>query len=235
MSDTVSAPSIVWQAGSVTPAMREHRNGHRGLVLWFTGLSGAGKSTLVHAVEARLHERGRRAFVLDGDNLRHGLCAGLGFSAADRSENLRRAAEVARLFADAGTLTLAAFISPLRDDRARVRAIVGAARFVEVFVACPLSVCEARDVKGLYRRARADEIPDFTGISAPYEAPEHPGLTLDTSRMSIDACVAAVLAYVEGVAGLGGEGSDREADAAPRDAVAPPSACVPDAVYLQGG
>lgn len=202
MTMDTQRPTVIWHPGDVTPAMRERLNGHRGRVLWFTGLSGAGKSTLAHAVEDCLHEQGRRAFVLDGDHLRHGLCAGLGFSSADRSENLRRAAEVARLFADAGTVTLAAFISPLREDRERVRAIVGADRFVEVYVACPLAECESRDVKGLYKRARAAEIPDFTGISAPYEAPEHPDLVLDTSRTPIEACVAQVLACVDRIVSL---------------------------------
>ncbi|MGE5467403.1 MAG: adenylyl-sulfate kinase [Ignavibacteria bacterium] len=185
--------NLVWHHAAVTRADRERLNGHRAAVVWFTGLSGAGKSTLAHAVEAALFARGCRTFVFDGDNVRHGLCADLGFSAEDRSENLRRIGEMARLFLDAGVVGLAAFISPMRADRERVRRIVAAENFLEVFVSCPLEVCESRDVKGMYRRARRGEIKEFTGVSAPYEAPEEPGLVLDTDRLSIDECVARVL------------------------------------------
>lgn len=185
--------NLVWHHAAVTRADRERLNGHRAAVVWFTGLSGAGKSTLAHAVEAALFARRCRTFVFDGDNVRHGLCADLGFSAEDRSENLRRIGEMARLFLDAGVVGLAAFISPMRADRERVRRIVGAENFLEVFVSCPLEVCESRDVKGMYRRARRGEIKEFTGVSAPYEPPEAAGLVLDTDRLSIDECVARVL------------------------------------------
>lgn len=185
--------NIVWHQTSITRKHRESANGHRALVVWFTGLSGAGKSTLAHAVDETLYRMGCRTFVLDGDNIRHGLCANLGFSLEDRRENLRRVGELARLFLEAGTISLAAFISPMRIHREHVRQIVGPESFVEIFVSCPLEVCEQRDTKGMYRRARTGEIPDFTGISSPYEPPESPALTLDTSTAPIDQCVAQVL------------------------------------------
>lgn len=188
--------NTVWHRATVTTERRERLNGHRAVVVWFTGLSGAGKSTLAHAVEEALHMQGRRTFVFDGDNVRHGLCADLGFSPEDRRENLRRAGEMARLFVEAGIVTLTAFISPMRADRDRVRQIVGPERFIEIFVACPLEVCERRDVKGMYRRARTGEIPEFTGISAPYEPPESPALTIDTDRTSLTQSVARVLAIL---------------------------------------
>jgi adenylylsulfate kinase len=164
-------------------------NGQRARVVWLTGLSGAGKSTLAHGLEARLHVQGRRIVVLDGDNIRHGLCSDLDFSAAGRQENLRRVAEVAKLFLEAGMITIGAFISPMRADREMVRQIVGSENYLEVHVQCPLAVCEGRDVKGMYRSARAGEIRAFTGVSAPYETPTHADLTLDTSTLSIDTCL----------------------------------------------
>lgn len=182
-----------WHHGAVTRERREAQNGHRAGVLWFTGLSGAGKSTLAHAVEEALHASGHRTIVLDGDNVRHGLCGDLGFSAEDRAENLRRIAETCRLMVDAGLIVLAAFISPLRSNRAAVRQLVGAADFFEIHVDCPLVVCEGRDVKGSYARARRGEIAGFTGVSAPYEAPESPDLVVTTDGNSIQACVAAIL------------------------------------------
>lgn len=185
--------NVVWHQASVTRERRQAANGHRAFVVWFTGLSGAGKSTLAHAVEEALFQEGRRTFVCDGDNVRHGLCADLGFSPQDRQENLRRIAEMARLFVDAGTIALSAFISPMQADREQVRKIVGPENFVEIFVACPLEVCEQRDVKGMYRKARAGEIREFTGISAPYEVPEAPALALDTSKLSVEECVEQVL------------------------------------------
>lgn len=188
---------LVWHRSAVSRAQREQANGHRSFVLWFTGLSGAGKSTLAHAVDERLHRIGCRSFVFDGDNVRHGLCADLGFSDHDRSENLRRIGEMGKLFLDAGVIALAAFISPRRADRDRVRAMFGDGDFYEIFVDCPLEVCEGRDVKGVYRRARAGEISHFTGISAPYEAPLHADLTLRTDQLAVDACVEAVLRLVE--------------------------------------
>ena len=163
--------NITWHQASITRAARQRLSGHRSLVVWFTGLSGSGKSTLSHAVEQRLYEIGCRSFVLDGDNVRHGLCRDLGFSEGDRMENIRRIGEMAKLFAEAGVITLTAFISPYRADRLRVRELFDPEDFVEVYCRCPLEVCEARDVKGMYRRARAGEICDFTGISSPYEEP----------------------------------------------------------------
>lgn len=151
---------------------------------------------MAHAVEEALFSQGRRTFVCDGDNVRHGLCADLGFSLKDRQENLRRIAEMARLFIEAGTIALSAFISPMRADRERVRQIVGPENFIEIFVSCPLEVCEERDVKGMYRRARAGEISEFTGISSPYEPPESPALVVDTSRTSLERCVEQVLTLI---------------------------------------
>ncbi|MBF0293781.1 MAG: adenylyl-sulfate kinase [Magnetococcales bacterium] len=188
-----ASPNAIWQATSVTRADRERLNGHPGLILWFTGLSGSGKSTMIHAVEKRLHGAGHHTQSLDGDNVRHGLCGDLGFSNADRVENIRRIGEVAKLMVDAGLIVLCGFISPFRADRARVRALVGAGDFVEILCHCPLEVCEQRDVKGLYRKARAGEIPEFTGISSPYEPPEAAELVLDTGSDSIAACADKVL------------------------------------------
>jgi adenylylsulfate kinase len=180
---------LVRPASGLSRAQREQMNGQRALLVWLTGLSGAGKSTLAHALEARLHAQGRRSVVLDGDNIRHGLCADLDFSAAGRQENLRRVGEVAKLFIDAGLITIAAFISPMRVDRQMVRQIVGPENFLEVQVQCPLAVCESRDVKGMYRRARAGEIKEFTGVSAPYESPIRADLILDTSVSTVEACL----------------------------------------------
>lgn len=187
------ARNVVWHHATVTRARREALNGHRSVILWFIGLSGAGKSTLAHAVEERLHRMGCRTFVLDGDNVRHGLCADLGFSGQDRSENIRRVGEMAKLFLEAGVIALTAFISPFRKDRERVRSMVPHGEFLEIYCRCPLEVCEARDVKGLYKRARAGDIPDFTGISSPYEAPENPELVVDTANQPLETCVAQVL------------------------------------------
>ena len=175
---------------------RETLNNHRSAILWFTGLSGAGKSTVAHAVEERLHQLGCRTFVFDGDNVRHGLCSDLGFSADDRSENLRRIGEMVKLFLEAGVISLTAFISPFREDRERVRALAPHGDFLEIYCHCPLEVCEQRDVKGLYKRARQGEIAEFTGISSPYEEPENPELTLDTSANTLEQCVDQVLSVL---------------------------------------
>lgn len=188
--------NIVWHHATVTRGRREVQNGHRGALLWFTGLSGAGKSTLAHALEEQLHQIGCRTFVLDGDNVRHGLCRDLGFSDADRMENIRRVAEVAKLFVEAGVITMTAFISPFREDRERSRSLFPHGDFIEIFCECPIEMCEERDVKGLYRRARAGEIPHFTGISSPYEAPHTPELSVATGRLSLDASVDAVMALL---------------------------------------
>lgn len=191
------AQNLTWHVGEVDRAARSRIHGHAGVTLWLTGLSGSGKSTLAHRVERRLLERGCFAYVLDGDNVRHGLNGDLGFSPEDRVENIRRVGEVAKLFTEAGAIVLTAFISPYRDDRARVRKRMGAGDFVEVYVAAPLEVCEQRDPKGLYRKARAGEIAEFTGISAPYEAPESPELVVDTGAADVDACADSVVRYLE--------------------------------------
>jgi len=188
--------NVVWHHATVTRVRRELLNGHKSVILWFTGLSGAGKSTLAHGVEEHLHQRGCRTYVLDGDNVRHGLCADLGFSATDRQENIRRIGETAKLFLEAGVLVLTAFISPFRDDRARVRKLVPHGEFLEIYCRCPLDVCETRDVKGLYKRARAGEIKDFTGISSPYEEPVAPELVVDTGMLPLEDSVASVIAML---------------------------------------
>ena len=188
--------NIRWHDALVSRADRQAQNGHNSAILWFTGLSGAGKSTLAHAVERRLHESGCRTFVFDGDNVRHGLCADLGFSAEDRSENIRRVGEMAKLFIEAGVIALTAFISPYRADRARVRTLVAPGDFIEIYCRCPLEVCEQRDVKGLYSKARQGVIQEFTGISSRYEAPENAELVLDTGDMPLEMCVEKVLALL---------------------------------------
>jgi adenylylsulfate kinase len=189
--------NVVWHQATVTRARREAQNGHRGAIIWFTGLSGSGKSTLAHAVEECLHQRGCRSFVLDGDNVRHGLCGDLGFSANDRQENIRRIGEMAKLFMEAGMIVLTAFISPYRADRRRVREMVPDADFVEIYCDAPIDVCEARDVKGMYKKARAGQITEFTGISSPYETPEHPDLSVETGRLELDECVSLVVIELE--------------------------------------
>ena len=175
---------------------RAERLGHGAATVWLTGLSGSGKSTVAVAVERELMSRGKHAYVLDGDNVRHGLNKNLGFSPEDRTENIRRIGEVSKLFNDAGVIVLTAFISPYRADRDAVREILPEGEFVEVLVDCPLDECERRDVKGLYQKARAGEIPEFTGISAPYEPPEKPEIVLKTAESSVDECVAQVLDYL---------------------------------------
>lgn len=185
--------NVVWHHASVTRQRREALNGHRSVILWFTGLSGAGKSTLAHAVEEELYQIGCHTFVFDGDNVRHGLCADLGFAAEDRIENIRRVGEMAKLFSEAGVISLTAFISPFRADRDRVRALVPPGDFLEIYCRCSLDVCEQRDVKGLYKKARAGEIKDFTGISSPYEEPLAAELVVDTDSLSMEQSVALVL------------------------------------------
>lgn len=189
---TDSPRNIVRHDGVVTRADRERMLGQRGCVAWFTGLSGSGKSTVSRVVEEKLAADKRLVYVLDGDNVRHGLCADLGFSDADRKENIRRIGHVAALMADTGAIVLTAFISPFRSDRQQVREVVGDHDFLEVFVDAPLDVCESRDPKGLYKKARAGQIPEFTGISSPYEPPESPAVHLKTGELSLDECAAAV-------------------------------------------
>jgi adenylylsulfate kinase len=191
------ATNITWHHASINKEDREALNDHRGIVIWFTGLSASGKSSVAHGVETRLYERGVRTYVLDGDNIRHGLNANLGFTPEDREENIRRIGHVAKLFADAGVVVMTAFISPYRNDRDRVRELLEAGNFIEVFVDCPVDVCEQRDPKGLYKKAKAGQIPEFTGISAPYEAPEKPEVHLDAGTLSIDACAEDVVKYLE--------------------------------------
>jgi adenylylsulfate kinase len=181
--------NVTYHRGAVTREQRERLLGQQGCVVWMTGLSGSGKSTIAHSLEARLLDQGRPAYVLDGDNLRHGLNADLGFTAADRNENIRRAAEVAALLADAALIVIASFISPYAADRERARERVQHERFVEVFIDVPIDECERRDPKGLYRRARAGEIQEFTGVSAPYEAPANPDLRLKSAEISVESAV----------------------------------------------
>ena len=196
MSETKST-NVTWHHGQVTRAEREKLLRQRGVTVWLTGLSGSGKSTLAVAAERALVSRGRLAYVLDGDNIRHGLNKNLGFGPADRTENIRRIGEVAKLFCDAGLIVFTSFISPYRADRDAVRALMPPGDFIEVFVDASVETCEGRDVKGLYRRARAGEIPEFTGISAPYEAPLYPELVLDTNRQTVDESVGAILRHLE--------------------------------------
>ena len=178
--------NVVWHEATITRVQREQLNGHKSRVLWFTGLSGSGKSTLAHALEEKLYEKGFHTYVLDGDNVRHGLCGDLGFSDRERIENIRRIGEVSRLFVDAGILVLTAFISPFRDDRNKARSLLETGDFLEIYCKCSLEVCEERDVKGLYKRARSGEIKAFTGISSPYEEPVNPELVVDTGKDSLD-------------------------------------------------
>ncbi len=189
--------NITWHAGHITRADRERAAGQRGVTVWLTGLSGSGKSTIAVAAEQALVRRGRIAYVLDGDNIRHGLNKNLGFSPEDRSENIRRIGEVAKLFTDVGVIVFTAFISPYRADRDSVRALLAPRDFVEAYVAASVETCEKRDVKGLYEKARAGKIPEFTGISAPYEAPLTPELVLDTNRQTVEESVAELVQYLE--------------------------------------
>ncbi|HME69532.1 MAG TPA: adenylyl-sulfate kinase [Myxococcota bacterium] len=194
---TTKSSHITWQPGHVTREDRAQNLGQRGVTVWLTGLSGSGKSTIAIGVEKLLVEGGHAAYVLDGDNIRHGLNKNLGFSPADRNENIRRVGEVAKLFTDAGVIVLTSFISPYRADRDAVRALLGPGDFIEVYLTASLETCESRDVKGLYQKARAGQIPEFTGISAPYEAPEQPELVLDTGRQTVEESVGELLRYLE--------------------------------------
>jgi adenylylsulfate kinase len=197
MSQHPKAKHIVWHQTTVTKQEREEMSGHKGCTIWLTGLSGSGKSTLANLLEKALWERGVRGYVLDGDNIRHGLNKDLGFSPEDRTENIRRIGEVAALFTDAGVINVTAFISPYRSDRDRVRAIMKSGDFIEVYVDCDLAECEKRDPKGLYKKARAGEIPEFTGISAPYEAPGKPELVVNTTKQTPDESLAEIIGYLE--------------------------------------
>jgi adenylylsulfate kinase len=193
----MKSANVTWHHGQVSRSEREKLLRQHGVTVWLTGLSGSGKSTLAVAAERALVSRGRLAYVLDGDNVRHGLNKNLGFGPADRTENIRRIGEVAKLFCDAGLIVFTSFISPYRADRDAVRALMPPGDFVEVYVDASVETCEGRDVKGLYKRARAGEIPEFTGISAPYEAPQVPELVLDTNLQTVDESVGAILRYLE--------------------------------------
>lgn len=194
---TITNENTVWHEPTIRRIDREKLNNHKSVILWFTGLSGSGKSTLAHTIEDTLFARGIRTYVLDGDNVRRGLCQDLGFSDADRTENIRRVGEISRLLMDAGVLTLTAFISPFSKDRQLVRDLHNKDEFIEVYCNASLAVCEQRDVKGMYKKARAGEIPEFTGISSPYEAPETPEIELDTANQTVEDCVNKVVVYLE--------------------------------------
>ncbi len=196
MSQQTTNTHIQWQQSKVNDEKRAEINGHHSTVLWFTGLSGSGKSTVANALEQALVARGMHTYLLDGDNVRHGLCADLGFSEADRTENLRRVGAVAGLMVDAGLLVLSAFISPYRSQRELVKSLVPAGKFLEIHIATPLAMCEQRDVKGLYKKARAGEISQFTGISDPYEAPLAADLVLNTAESSLEQSVEQLLALL---------------------------------------
>lgn len=189
--------NVIWYQATVTRDRREKMNLHRAKLLWFTGLSGSGKSTIAHALEERLHQRGCRTYVFDGDNVRHGLCNDLGFSIEDRTENIRRIGEMSKLFVDAGVIALTAFISPIREDRDKVRNLFSKGDFIEVYIKASIETCESRDVKGLYKKAREGKIQNFTGISSPYEAPEKPEIVVDTENREVDDCVDSLLAALE--------------------------------------
>lgn len=193
---TLTSTNVVRHHATVTRVRREAQNGHRGAIIWFTGLSGSGKSTLAHAVEEALHRQGCRTFVLDGDNVRHGLCGDLGFSDKDRQENIRRIGEMAKLFMEAGVIVLAAFISPYLVDRERVRNMVSQDDFIEVYCNASIEVCETRDVKGLYKKARAGEIAEFTGVSSSYEVPELSDLTVKTGVETLGYCVQQIVGEI---------------------------------------
>jgi adenylylsulfate kinase len=190
------SPNVVAYRGSVTRCKREVLNQHPSKAFWLTGLSGSGKSTLAHLVEEKLHDMQIRTYTFDGDNVRHGLCGDLSFSPEARAENLRRIGEMVKLFLDAGTVCMTAFISPLAEDREKARRIIGDQDFFEIYVKCPIEVCEERDVKGLYKMARQGKIKNYTGVSAPYDEPRNPDLVVETHRMSIDESVIAILDFI---------------------------------------
>jgi adenylylsulfate kinase len=197
MSNEPKSKHIVWHQATVTKDEREKISGHKGCTVWLTGLSGSGKSTVANMLEKALWERGVRSYVLDGDNIRHGLNNDLGFSPEDRTENIRRIGEVAALFTDAGVINITAFISPYRADRDRVRATMKPGDFIEVFIDCEIDECEKRDPKGLYKKARAGQIPEFTGISAPYEAPEKAELVVKNTRQTAEESLQEIIGYLE--------------------------------------
>ncbi|MBW1848512.1 MAG: adenylyl-sulfate kinase [Deltaproteobacteria bacterium] len=189
--------NVKWFNGFVSQEDREILHGHKGTAVWLTGLSASGKSTIAHHLEKQLHKMGHSTYVFDGDNVRHGLCEDLGFSGKDRSENIRRIGEMTRLFIDAGIIAITAFISPYKKDREIVRKLTGKDRFIEVYVKCPIDVCESRDPKGIYQKAKKGDIQNFTGISAPYETPENPDITIESNIEDIHSSVKKVLQFLE--------------------------------------
>ncbi|MFX3625235.1 MAG: adenylyl-sulfate kinase [Ectobacillus sp.] len=189
--------NITWHAASVSKEERRSQNGHSSFVLWFTGLSASGKSTVANALARKLFEQNIRSYVLDGDNIRHGLNKDLGFSEHDRTENIRRIGEVAKLFVDGGIIVLTAFISPFREDRKQVRELLAQDEFIEVFVHCPIEECEKRDPKGLYEKARSGQIKQFTGIDSPYEEPKQPEVTIHTHLYSVEECAEQIIQYLQ--------------------------------------
>ena len=197
-TEKITNQNTIWHEPTVLRDDREKLNGHKSVILWFTGLSGSGKSTLAHAIEDTLYKKGIRTYVLDGDNVRRGLCKDLGFSDDDRTENIRRIGEISKLLMDAGVITLTAFISPFRKDRQIVRELAQRDEFVEIYCKATIEKCESRDVKGLYKKARAGEIPEFTGISSPYEEPEEAELVLNTDNNTVEQCVEEVIQYLQG-------------------------------------
>ena len=193
----MKSPNVIYHQASVTRERRNQSNNHQSVVLWFTGLSGSGKSTLAHVLEEKLFNKGCKTLVLDGDNVRHGLNSNLDFSDDDRKENIRRIGEVAKLMLESGLIVMTAFISPFREDRAAVRNLISNNDFIEIYCKASLKTCEARDVKGLYKRARAGEIKNYTGIDSPYEAPENPELIIDTDKETLDESVSRIYSFLE--------------------------------------
>jgi adenylylsulfate kinase len=191
------ANNITWHQSTVSKRDRQLINGHKSCVLWFTGLSGSGKSTLANAVDHELYKQGIRSYILDGDNIRHGLNKDLSFGNNDRKENIRRIGEVAKLFVDSGLIVSSAFISPFRQDRALVRSMFEQQEFIEIFLNCPIQVCECRDPKGLYKKARQGEITDFTGITSPYEIPDLPEIIIETNYTSVEQSIVQILSYLK--------------------------------------
>ena len=189
--------NVIYHQASVTRQRRNKLNNHRSIVLWFTGLSGSGKSTLAHALEEKLFQKGCRTFVLDGDNVRHGLNSNLDFSEAGRTENIRRISEISKLMLESGLIVMTAFISPINKDRSDARQLISSDDFIEIYCKASLETCETRDVKGLYKRARAGEIKNYTGIDSPYEVPENPELTIDTDNQSLEGSVSTILSFLE--------------------------------------
>ena len=193
----MKSPNVVYHQASVTRQRRNKLNNHRSIVLWFTGLSGSGKSTLAHSVEEKLYQKGCRTFVLDGDNVRHGLNSNLDFSESGRAENIRRISEVSKLMLESGLIVMTAFISPFNKDRNEARKLISSDDFIEIYCKASLEVCEARDVKGLYKRARKGEIKNYTGIDSPYEIPENPELIIDTDNQGLEDSVSTILSFLE--------------------------------------